>query len=296
MPEPRVAASGRHGHVIQPVLHNSTQVYGVWTKDRWVGKGKVGNVPLRVVPKGTYTCRQELSNAKERTKMVSKCVPSPPQHNPLFNYTSRPYFRLYHFPRYFANPLSSEPDSAPTIGNSAMASGAYFSDAASTVDSNTGFVSASGVPLGSEDDEAIRLEMQEFSQPSNNRNRWLSRNLTDLNLRTSSREQRWQDALKHCQAELSKEDFQLVVAYKSPEELRRAVDAMIAKTQSANVPRILRHLKPHLGQIQNFVVGILALATLPVVKTVCIWGLISLMLDVCAHQNHRLTWPTLPFC
>jgi len=55
---------------------------------------------------------------------------------------------------------------------------------------------------------------------------------------------------------------------------------MITKTQSANVPRILRQLKPHLSQVQNFVLGILASATLPVVETVCIWGLISLVLEV----------------
>ncbi|OKO93437.1 hypothetical protein PENSUB_12500 [Penicillium subrubescens] len=100
--------------------------------------------------------------------------------------------------------------------------------------------------------------------------------------------ERWEDALKHCEAELSKEDFQLIVKFKSPEELIKAVDNMITETQNASVPRILRQFKPHLSQIQNFVLGILASVTLPVVETVCIWGLISLVLQLAQRSQEVL--------
>lgn len=95
-----------------------------------------------------------------------------------------------------------------------------------------------------------------------------------------AREQRWDDAMRHCERELSKEDFALIVKCTSPDKLLAAVDTLIQKTKHNSVPQMLRQLKPHLGQIQTFVLGALATATLPVVESVCIWGLITLVLQV----------------
>jgi TPP-dependent 2-oxoacid decarboxylase len=94
------------------------------------------------------------------------------------------------------------------------------------------------------------------------------------------RQERWQDAIRHCETELGKEDFKLVVKYKSPEELHSAIDEVITSTKRASVPRILKQLKPHLRQVHTFVLAVIAATALPVVGTVCIWGLITFMVQV----------------
>ncbi|KAL6830016.1 hypothetical protein V8C40DRAFT_263826 [Trichoderma camerunense] len=104
----------------------------------------------------------------------------------------------------------------------------------------------------------------------------------------SDKKQRWEDALKHCERELSKEDYQFIVNLKSPEELVKAIDEMINKTKHSSVPRTLRNLKPHLSQVQTFIVGVLAATALDVVESVCIWGLITLTLQLAERSEEIL--------
>jgi len=101
--------------------------------------------------------------------------------------------------------------------------------------------------------------------------------------------QRWQDALKHCEKELGAEDFAYIMSFESPETLMAEIDRLIAGARNAGIPRFLRQLKPHVEQMQTFILGVLLALKFSSLESVCIWGLITLMLQLAERSEEFLS-------
>ncbi|KAL2833836.1 hypothetical protein BDW59DRAFT_156634 [Aspergillus cavernicola] len=99
--------------------------------------------------------------------------------------------------------------------------------------------------------------------------------------------ERWQDALRACEKDLGREDFEYIMEYNSPEELVKEIDNMIKKVRDNSVPRLLRQMKPYVGQIKTF--AVLCVSNLTSLQSVCIWGLILLMLQLAERSEDFLS-------
>src|SRR5437762_148747 len=101
-----------------------------------------------------------------------------------------------------------------------------------------------------------------------------------LMLISNPRRQRWQDALKHCEKELGAEDFTYIMRFETHDQLISEIDNLISNARQSSVPRFLRQLKPHVEHIQTFFLGVLFAFDFSSAESVCIWGLVTLMLQV----------------
>ncbi|KAI0098028.1 hypothetical protein GGR51DRAFT_539042 [Nemania sp. FL0031] len=97
--------------------------------------------------------------------------------------------------------------------------------------------------------------------------------------------QRWEDASHHCQQELGEDYFELIMRFKSPDELIKEIDALISKANNTAGSRLLRRLKPHVSQAQTFILGVLIMFDFSSFESLCIWGLITLMLQVSVYLS-----------
>ncbi|KAI1271208.1 hypothetical protein F5Y07DRAFT_404632 [Xylaria sp. FL0933] len=101
--------------------------------------------------------------------------------------------------------------------------------------------------------------------------------------------QRWQDASKHCQQELGDDYFALIMRFKSPDELIKEIDSLISKANNTGGSRLLRRLKPHVSQAQTFILGVLIMFDFSSFESLCIWGLITLMLQLALKSEEFLS-------
>ncbi|KAJ8130114.1 hypothetical protein O1611_g3512 [Lasiodiplodia mahajangana] len=102
-------------------------------------------------------------------------------------------------------------------------------------------------------------------------------------------QQRWQDALSACEKELGDEDFAFIRRFETHDQLLKEVDTLIWNAKEASVPRLLRQLKPHIDHIQIFFLGALIALDFSSTDTVCIWGLVTLMLQLAARSEDVLS-------
>lgn len=104
---------------------------------------------------------------------------------------------------------------------------------------------------------------------------------------TSYRQQRWQDARKQCEEELGDEDFQYLMRFETHAQLLGEVDNLIVHARQSSIPRLLRQLKPHIYHIETFFLGALLALDFSSTESVCIWGLVTLMLQVHYYVEHH---------
>ena len=87
--------------------------------------------------------------------------------------------------------------------------------------------------------------------------------------------------MQHCQTELGEDNFHYMMGFDTPSQLISEIDKLIQTTRNRGVPRFLRQLKPHITQVQTFVIGALVLFDLSAIESLCIWGLMTFTLLVC---------------
>ncbi|KAI1317386.1 hypothetical protein F5Y16DRAFT_419650 [Xylariaceae sp. FL0255] len=63
--------------------------------------------------------------------------------------------------------------------------------------------------------------------------------------------------MNHCKKVLGDDDFAYIMKYESPTMMMAEMEKLIATTRNSSVPRFLRQLKPHLLQVNTFVLGVL---------------------------------------
>lgn len=100
------------------------------------------------------------------------------------------------------------------------------------------------------------------------------------NIMSPCSQQRWDDALRFCEQELGESDFALIQRYRTPAELGAAIEEMMKKARESSVPRLLRHFKPKILQLQTFTFGLTVTIGASSLQTACLWGLVTLMLEV----------------
>ncbi|KAI1453884.1 hypothetical protein F4805DRAFT_461272 [Annulohypoxylon moriforme] len=96
---------------------------------------------------------------------------------------------------------------------------------------------------------------------------------------TAEIHQRWEDAMNHCKKVLGEDNFTYIMKFESPVMMMAEVEKLIVKTKDSSVPRLLRQLKPHLDQITTFVFSVFVTLNLPSIPSICLWGLITFMLQ-----------------
>jgi len=93
-------------------------------------------------------------------------------------------------------------------------------------------------------------------------------------------QQRWDDALHFCKKELGSADFTLIQQYRTPAELGAAIEEMMENARESSVPRLLRQFKPKILQLQTFSFVMTISTGTRSLQTACLWGLVTLMLEV----------------
>ena len=100
--------------------------------------------------------------------------------------------------------------------------------------------------------------------------------------------QRWEDALQHCKNELGPDDYALVMSFRSPEEMSAAIDSMQKEARETSISRLLRQFKPRIQHLKTFTFGIATGVGLESLQTACMWGVVTLMLEVLHLRKLRM--------
>jgi hypothetical protein len=85
----------------------------------------------------------------------------------------------------------------------------------------------------------------------------------------------------HCRTVLGDDDYDSIVMFQSPDQLITAIGSLeIQYGGGGTVPRLLNKIVPQLQTLSTFVTVILLAMGPNNISTACIWGAISLLIQV----------------
>jgi hypothetical protein len=96
--------------------------------------------------------------------------------------------------------------------------------------------------------------------------------------------------MQHCRTVLGDDDYDSIVMFQSRDQLITAIGTL--KNQysgGGTVPRLLNRLVPQLQTLSTFVTIILLAIGPNTISTACIWGAMSLLIQVRWHSPHLFT-------
>ena len=98
--------------------------------------------------------------------------------------------------------------------------------------------------------------------------------------------------MAHCRKELGPEDYENIMNFQSPDEMSEAIELMQKEARETSISRLLRHFKSRVQQLKTFTFAITLVVGLESPQTACVWGVMTLMLEVSKHtlrQAHEQT-------
>lgn len=102
-------------------------------------------------------------------------------------------------------------------------------------------------------------------------------------------EQVWHDAMQHCRTVLGDDDYDSIVMFQSPDQLIAAIGTLENQySGGGTVPRLLNRMVPQLQTLSTFVTIILLAIGPNTISTACIWGAMSLLIQLAAQSEKTL--------
>jgi hypothetical protein len=96
----------------------------------------------------------------------------------------------------------------------------------------------------------------------------------------------WHDAMEHCRVVLGDDDYDAIVVFQSPNQLITAIGNLeIQYSGGGTIPRLLNRIAPQLQTLSTFVTVVLIAMGPNTISTGCIWGAMSLLIQVSLLQR-----------
>ncbi|KAJ8132507.1 hypothetical protein O1611_g1115 [Lasiodiplodia mahajangana] len=102
-------------------------------------------------------------------------------------------------------------------------------------------------------------------------------------------EKTWDNALERCGAILGEDDFAEISSYKSPEQLLAAMEALQRQHSGSVLLRLIRRTLPAITHLRTFTTTLLLALGPSQISIVCIWGVMSLLIDLASHSEKAMS-------
>lgn len=95
----------------------------------------------------------------------------------------------------------------------------------------------------------------------------------------------WEEALAYCKNALGRQDFEKVEKLKNCEELLRSLEDMHREYESDTIRSFLTMVEPCISHVHGFVMLVALSLRQDIVKTALVWGLLDLVIKLCARSS-----------
>jgi hypothetical protein len=96
--------------------------------------------------------------------------------------------------------------------------------------------------------------------------------------------------MEHCRVVLGDDDYDAIVMFRSPNQLITAIRNLeIQYSGGGTIPRLLNRIVPQLQTLNTFITVVLFAVGLNTISTACIWGAMSLLIQVSLFLRPFLT-------
>jgi hypothetical protein len=93
--------------------------------------------------------------------------------------------------------------------------------------------------------------------------------------------------MEHCRVVLGDDDYDAIVVFRSPNQLITAIGNLETQySDGGTIPRLLNRIVPQLQTLNTFVTVVLLAMGPNTISTACIWGAMSLLIQVSLFLRH----------